>query len=92
MINALISILCILIYLLNDWNNVVNTVLISTFISGGLILITNGGPMKIGGIANDGYNVIAIGKSKIIKYCFYTQLRVNGLIYKGIRIKDMPIT
>ncbi|NKF05730.1 hypothetical protein J1C67_16745 [Clostridium gasigenes] len=53
--------------MLNDWNNVVNTVLISTFISGVLILITNGVPMKIGGIVNDGYNVIAIGKSKIIK-------------------------
>ncbi|MBU3135752.1 hypothetical protein KPL39_05665 [Clostridium gasigenes] len=53
--------------MLNDLNNVVNVVLISTFISGVLILITNGVPMKIGGIANDGYNVIEIGKSKIIK-------------------------
>ena len=28
---------------------------------------------------------------KFIKYCFYIQLKVNGLVYKGIRIKDMPI-
>lgn len=92
LINAVISILAIIIYSLFNLNNIINIVLLSVFLSGVAIVITNGIPMKMGGIANDGYNVIAIGKSNIIKYCFYIQLKVNGLIYKGIRIKDMPIS
>ena len=26
-----------------------------------------------------------------MKYCFYMQLKVNGILHKGIRIKDMPL-
>ena len=92
LINAIISILAIIMYSLFDFNNIINVVLLSIFLSGVIIVITNGIPMKIGGIANDGYNVIAIGKSTSIKYYLYIQLKVNGLIYKGVRIKDMPVT
>ena len=92
LLNALISILAIIIYSLFDFNSVINLILISMFIIGLMIVITNGIPIKMSGITNDGYNVIAIGKSTSIKYYFYIQLKVNGLIYKGMRIKDMPVT
>lgn len=91
LMNAIISILCIIIYIVYPYNSIINTFLITTITSGIIIVITNGVPMKIGGIANDGYNLISIGKNNITKYCLYMQLKVNGLIYKGIRIKDMPI-
>ena len=45
--------------------------------------------MKISGIANDGYNLRSILKDNLAKYCFYTQLKINGLLYKGINFKDM---
>ena len=47
--------------------------------------------MKFGGIANDGYNIVSISKDDFMKYCFYIQLKVNGLLSKGMRMKDMPI-
>ena len=53
--------------------------------------LTNGIPMKIGGIANDAYNILSMLKNKDTRQGFYVQLRVNGLQSQGMRIKDMPL-
>lgn len=72
----------------------------SIFISAMLILISAGGifaaltnliPLKVGGISNDGYNVISMLKDKSARRGFYIQLKVNGLQSSGMRIKDMPL-
>lgn len=72
----------------------------SIFISAMLILISAGGifaaltnliPLKVGGISNDGYNVISMLKDKSARRSFYLQLKVNGLQSSGMRIKDMPL-
>ena len=90
LVNLIVTIISAILLLASD-NNFIDIIL-KFFITTGLIcFITNGIPMKIGGIANDGYNIMAISKDKFIKYCFYLQLKVNGLLYEGIRIKDMPI-
>jgi tetratricopeptide (TPR) repeat protein len=89
--NAIIAILCFVIYMIVGGNRYVDGILIAMIASGILSFITNGIPMKIGGISNDGYNVISIMKHKLIRYCFYIQLKVNGLSSKGIRVKDMPL-
>ncbi|MEG0306391.1 MAG: hypothetical protein RR636_00525 [Clostridium sp.] len=53
--------------------------------------VTNGIPLKVSGVANDGYNVISMAKDGEAKNAFYVQLRVNGLQSLGARIKDMPL-
>ena len=69
-------------------------------ISATLILISAGGifaaftniiPLKVGGISNDGYNVISMLRDENARRGFYFQLRVNGLQSQGMRIKDMPL-
>ena len=69
-------------------------------ISAILILISAGGifaaltniiPLKVGGISNDGYNVISMLKDENARRGFYVQLRVNGLQSRGMRIKDMEL-
>lgn len=90
LINFIVTIISGIILLVVD--NKLAEIILKCLITTGLVcFISNGIPMKIGGIANDGYNILAISKDKFIKYCFYIQLKVNGLLYKGIRMKDMPI-
>lgn len=68
-----------------------NSVLVLVSAGGIFAALTNGIPMKIGGIPNDAYNVFSMLKDKEARSAFYVQLRVNGLQSLGTRIKDMPL-
>jgi hypothetical protein len=66
-------------------------VILVLFVAGGILTaLTNGIPMKMGGVPNDAYNVLSMMKDEEARSCFYIQLRVNGLQSLGTRIKDMP--
>lgn len=45
--------------------------------------------MKISGINNDGYNALRCYKDDIAKFSMYSQLKINGLLYKGIRFRNI---
>lgn len=90
LMNALVSSLCIAAYILFPMPKMVQVFLLFTALSGLFDLIMNGIPMKMNGICNDGYNICLIGKDKIARHSFYITLKVNGLSYQGVRIKDMP--
>lgn len=89
LLNTIVSIISILMAMsLQDlsW-----TKLILVLSSGGGIFaaLTNAIPLKVGGIANDGHNIMTMVRDKDSRESFYLQLRVNGLLSKGTRIKDM---
>ena len=88
-INLLISILAILIG--RNVNSPSNIIWMVFSLSGIFAALTNGIPMKIGGIANDAYNLLSMIKNPETRQGFYIQLRVNGLQSQGMRIKDMPL-
>ena len=52
--------------------------------------LTNGIPMRVGGISNDGMNAALLGKKENTLRVFWLQLYVNGLIAKGERYRNMP--
>lgn len=52
--------------------------------------VTNGVPMIIGPIANDGYNILSIMKESKALDAFYVQLNVAVLLAEGKVLKDMP--
>lgn len=91
LMNTIVSSIGLIILLNIDTNRYINVMLIAVIVMGVVCIISNGIPMKIGGIANDGYNILSISRDDFTKYCFYTQLKINGLLYKGVRIKDMPL-
>jgi len=59
-------------------------------ILGILFALLNGIPMKLSGIANDGYNIKSMAKDNVALRIFYLQLKINGLQTEGVRLKDMP--
>ena len=52
--------------------------------------LTNGIPMRVGGISNDGMNAALLGKKENTLRAFWLQLYVNGLIARGERYRNMP--
>ena len=90
-LNFLVSILCILILIYSDTVDYPMNMFLLMFIFIGIFLgLTNIVPLKIGGISNDGNNVLLIKREEEARRSFYIQLRINGLQSEGIRIKDMP--
>lgn len=55
-----------------------------------IIIITNGIPMRMGGISNDALNALSLRHDEKAKRGLVGMLRSNALIQEGVRPKDMP--
>lgn len=81
----------LLVVLIEGIPVLISTILILISGAGIFAALTNIIPLKVGGISNDGYNVISMLKDEDARRGFYLQLRVNGLQSQGMRIKDMEL-
>lgn len=68
-----------------------NTIFTDFAFVGFFTALTNGIPLKIGGVPNDAYNILSIIRDKKALKSFYLQLKTHALQSQGIRIKDMPL-
>lgn len=57
---------------------------------GAIFALTNGIPMHVGIVDNDGCNARSMGKNPDALESFYLQLKINALQVEGVRLKDMP--
>ena len=55
-----------------------------------VMALGNGVPMKMSGIANDGYNLLHLEQSRLNKQCFVGVLRINALTQCGTPIEQLP--
>lgn len=87
---ANIIVLLIAVPLFGCFNNAFIKEAVGMFILADVMMILlNGIPMKVSGVANDGYNLIHIGKNKYSKLGLINALKFNALLQSGIRPKDM---
>jgi len=91
LLNLVASFLTILIIVLTNSSGEVKNILYIFSILGIYLALTNLIPLNLGGIANDGMNILSIKKSKEARYSFYLQLKANALLMRGTRYKDMPL-
>lgn len=57
---------------------------------GVVFALLNGIPMKVGGIDNDGRNILSLRKSAAARRAFWTQMKVCEAQSKGLRLYQMP--
>ncbi len=57
---------------------------------GFLLAITNGIPLRMGMINNDGVNALELMRDPEAMHSFWVQLKVAEQTAKGVRLKDMP--
>lgn len=89
--NLLTAFIAILLFLtVDEMPYSLNLFLFLFCIIGIFLGLTSGIPMKISGIGNDADNVRLLLKDKRSKQALVTQLHINALVQKGIRLKEMP--
>lgn len=57
---------------------------------GALLAATNGIPLVMGAVNNDGHNAISLGKDPTALRAFWVQMKINEALTQGVRTKDMP--
>ncbi len=57
---------------------------------GAITALSNGIPLRLGAVDNDGYNAFSLGKNPAALRAFWIQLKVNELQMQGMCLKDMP--
>ena len=55
-----------------------------------ILSATNGIPMRLNSVDNDGYNAYSVMRSPEAMRALWIQLKVSEHITKGVRLKDMP--
>ena len=88
--NLIMSGLAWAIYAAFDLPKWSNELLLFIIIIGIAVALMNGIPMKMNGIANDGYNLFQLEKDIAGKQCFCNILEANACLQEGEEYKDLP--
>ena len=88
--NLMVSALFTVIAYANRENPIVFMVSIAIVVIGIAFVLTNGIPLQVGPITNDGHNALSLGKNPKAMQAFWLQLKVNSEQAKGRRLKEMP--
>jgi len=89
--NFILSGICYIFYRLLSESNPFCATMFALFAVIGLLSgLFNIIPLKIGGIANDGFNALTLCKREKARHAFWLQLCISALITEGTRLRDMP--
>lgn len=88
--NLIVGLISIVLYVMVPGTIYLSEVLFLSFVVGILLALTNGIPMKVSGISNDGHNILSLNKDKQARRALYLQLYINGMQSNGTRLKEMP--
>lgn len=88
--NIITSFICLLLYLILPESRFLSVFLITTFVIGIVFAMMNGIPMKLSGIANDGYNACSLGRDREALHAFWISLNVNGRMLQSTGLKELP--
>lgn len=90
LLNFIFCIFFFLIYLFTKGTNYISVILELSITYGIYFTLLNAIPMKSGTIDNDGYNALSLLKNPNLCQEFWIQLKINELLSKGNRLKNMP--
>ncbi len=88
--NAVVVIVSVIILSMHIAGVVVSCLLAMLVLTGIYLAITNGIPMKIGGVANDGDNIRTLKRDVEARRLLWIQLKANAVYTRGKRFCDMP--
>ena len=88
--NLIATLLFVVIGILTKENEVLHTFCSSMAVMGIAYALSNGIPMKVGPISNDGHNALSLGKNPVALHAFWLQLKINEQVSKGKRLKELP--
>lgn len=90
LMNLITAVLSFTVFFFITEKNTVSTFFLFLAITGVILALMNGVPMRTGGIATDGYNVIHIGQELFALDAMWLQLKFNEAQVEGVRLKNLP--
>lgn len=89
LLNLVLSLLCFLLYLL--WRGVpyLSPLLLMSTVIGVFFALSNGIPLRMNGVDNDGRNALSLGKDAEALRAFWVQMKINEQTASGLRLRDM---
>ncbi len=90
LLNVIVSFFFLLLYILFADFSVLSTYLLMWGIIGLLLGLSNGIPLRLGMINNDGYNAFALSRDPEAMRSFWVQMKTLEQVVKGTRFKDLP--
>ncbi len=87
--NLLTALLCAFLFPLTS-SGILQLFLASGILVSVSLALTNGIPLRAGGINNDGMNALELGKDPEALRSFWIQLKANALMAEGARYSDLP--
>ena len=88
--NLIFAILCFVLNTILPEIYILSTFLWMSAVLSIITLITNGIPLNLGGIANDGMNALHLSKNPDAAEAFRKTLIINAAQTEGMRISEMP--
>lgn len=88
-INMISAAICAALAIVFIDHSIVFCIFAMTAISAFLVAVTNGIPLKLGVINNDGSNARELYKNREAKVAFHNQFKMIELITAGVRLRDM---
>lgn len=88
--NIIASFIFLGIYFLSGDSFIISSFAMVLVLIGVFFALTNGIPMRMGYVDNDGKNAVSLRKNKDALFAFWMQLKVNDQITNGVRLKNMP--
>jgi len=88
--NFVISVIPLLLVSVFTTHGLIFNLVLIWAVVGMFYVITNGIPMKMQGMPNDGHNVMSLGKNPEALRAFWLQMKINEQISLGKRLKDLP--
>ncbi len=90
LLNLIFGLIYLFLYLRTNINFSMNFFLGSSIIVSFYMGLTNLLPMRLSGIANDGYNIYSILRDRQAEESFYKQLKINQYLMEGASLGEVP--
>lgn len=88
--NLVFSIPVLIAWIVFQFTGILKVICIIWGLVGFFVAASNGIPMSLGEVDNDGKNALNLGKNKKALHAFWLQLKVNQLQMEGKCLMDMP--
>lgn len=90
LMNVIAGLIFLGLFFLSQTMSLLSTMALMLAVVGFILAIMNGVPMRMGTVDNDGYNAFSLTRNSEAMQAFWVQMKVNGQIAKGVRLKEMP--
>lgn len=88
--NTLVAVVALILWAILEKGTMGSVLLMMTAMFGAVLALSNGLPIRMGNVDNDGRNVLTLKKHPGAMAHYIHQMQISDYLTKGYRVKEMP--